>query len=292
MSGNSSTSTGGSSGTVVRSNFKIDIPALSTAAGYPLWRFQILCILDTYENGLRVRVEDHVNGVASAGTVTANELNSLNMLKGAIVSKLSGEALQAAQLRDAKTFVGLVQGLDRVFRPDNLVERQKLLVEVLTKKHDSGKESLASFLSIKENALRNRLKDIAVDDLLMLSWTTLLPPAYASVCSDLRSTPGVSLNTVKSRLLEHASAVANTSPPELEGNVLSREVLANIVKAVHKKIKGGKKGGGKQGGKSGGKHQTQAPTCWRCGKVGHKQETCRVVLKPDPKEQKDKTKQS
>ena len=102
----------------------------------------------------------------------------------------------------------------------------------------------------------------------------------------------MSLNTVKSRLLEHASAVANTSPPELEGNVLSREVLANIVKAVHKKIKGGKKGGGKQGGKSGGKHQTQAPTCWRCGKVGHKKETCRVVLKTDPKEKKDKTEQS
>ena len=88
MSGNTSTSTGGSSGTVVRSNFKIDIPTLSTAAGYPLWRFQILCILDTYDNGLRGRVEGHVNKVASSGAISTDEQNSLNMLKGAIVSKL------------------------------------------------------------------------------------------------------------------------------------------------------------------------------------------------------------
>ena len=171
------------------SNFKTDVPVLTSAKDYSSWRYQLFSILDGHA-GLRDKVEMEL-ATAGSGSLEAADNVVLQQLKGALVSKLQGDALQAAQLSNARGFCALIKVLDGVFRPDNLVERQRILVDCLSVNFDEKKESLASFLSTKENALRNRLKTITVDDLLMLSWTTLLPRAYSSVCSEMRSTPGI-----------------------------------------------------------------------------------------------------
>ena len=252
-------------------------------SGYTEWRYQVLSIVASL--GWKKQVSQQMAGEAvtkndGSTALDDGEQQQLQVLHGAVVPKLSGEALQHVVNAASETIGDVIRVLDAVWLKTSIVTKMGLLNQLLTEKWDEKDCSLDMFLGNKLALAKQRIQSISIDELVLLSVTTTLPSVFEQTCAQLRSDPNVDYNMVKTRVLEY-QAGRKQAREELPGNVMAQpagvqaensgagkkkklsemEKMKREIQALHTKINKGNqvgpkgKGFGKYGKKKGGWNQ-------------------------------------